>query len=664
MISRAISLCCLLLAVWAAPAVARASSPPAGDELPPWIQQAASAVVPTYPKDVPAVVLHHEQTMSVSPDGRVTTTKTHVVRLLLREGRDYAAASELYLTDSSKVRELKAWLLRPGGQIKRYGKDETADLAAEPNDIYNEYRIKAISARDDAEAGAIFGYQSIVEERALTSQETWFFQGALPTLLSRYTLALPTGWRATDVTFNHPKVMPQVTGSNYTWELRNLPPIEWEPMSPKWTNVAPRLAVSYFPPDAAQAASFKSFANWADVSRWMTELTDAQADSNDALATRAMQLTQGAKTELEKIQAIARYVQSLQYISIDLNVGRGGGYRPRLATQVFAKNYGDCKDKANLMRAMLKVVGIESYLVGIYSGDPGYVREEWATTGQFNHCIIAVKVGDETQAATIVQHAALGRLLIFDATDEHTPVGDLPDHEQGSLALIVAGDKGSLMRMPVTSPEANQLDRLAEVSLDQDGTIKATLRESSVGQSSVQERRLFRQLPRPEYAKLIERWITSGATGAQVSKVEPADNQSDGRFALDVEFTAQRYGQLMQNRLLVFKPAIVSRRESLSLVAPTRRHPVVIESQAYTETVKVSLPAGFDVDELPDAVKLDAAFGSYAALYEVKEGRLHFTRSLKLKATTIPPDQYQTVRGFFERIRAAEQAPVVLARSK
>ncbi|HEX3229671.1 MAG TPA: hypothetical protein VHQ95_11925 [Pyrinomonadaceae bacterium] len=45
-----------------------------------------------------------------------------------------------------------------------------------------------------------------------------------------------------------------------------------------------------------------------------------------------------------------------------------------------------------------------------------------------------------------------------------------------------------------------------------------------------------------------------------------------------------------------------------------------------------------------------------------KDGQLVFTRKLVQKAATIPADQYNSVRSFFEKIRAAEQAPVVLAR--
>ena len=99
------------------------------------------------------------------------------------------------------------------------------------------------------------------------------------------------------------------------------------------------------------------------------------------------------------------------------------------------------------MRAMLR---LRESIVScqIFSGDPTYVREEWPSPQQFNHCIIAVKIGDETQAPTVVRHPGFGRLLIFDPTDDNTPVGDLPDHEQGSLALIIAGDAGALLRMP------------------------------------------------------------------------------------------------------------------------------------------------------------------------------------------------------------------------
>jgi hypothetical protein len=646
-----------LILVLGSPAVA------ASDDAPAWLQQAAALKVPAYDKDVPAIVLLNRRQISVTQDGRISGVTTFAIRILLHEGRDYAIAQQFYESDAGKVRDMHAWLIRPSGQVKRYGKDETLDAIEDSNDVYNESRFKMIDASKDADAGAVFGYQITTEERSVFSQDLFSFQSnRLPTLASSYNLTLPQGWRAISVTFNHEGIEPVVSLSNYTWEMRDIGPIRVEPGSPRVSSLAPRLAVSFFPPADAQSTSLQTYANWAEVSRWVSSLHETQWAADTAITGKVRELTAGAKTELEKIRAIARYVQSIRYISIQIGVSRGGGMRPHTAAEVFAKSYGDCKDKANLMRAMLKVLDIPAYPVAIYSGDPGYVREEWASPFQFNHCIIAIKVSDETQAAAVVTHSKLGRLLIFDATDDDTLLGDLPEHEQGSFALILAGEAGTLMRMPVMPSQANGYERQIEATLAADGSLSARIHEKSLGSWASDYRSTFRHVSPQAYMKIIEGWISSGATAAKISNVDPQDNSIDGRFDLSIDFSATNYGQLMQNRLLVFKPTIVSRREALTLTEAKRMYPVVLQAHAYTEILHLKLPAGFDVDELPDAVKLETAFGSYQTTYDVKNGELIFTRTLAQRAGSIPVDQYPVVRNFFERIRAAEQSPVVLAR--
>ena len=105
-----------------------------GDETPSWVQQAASIKVPTYDKDVAAVVLLSELTINVSSDGKTNETLNYAVRILRREGRDFAYGRVGYLPDSSKVKEFRAWLIRARGETKRYGKDDIVDVAAQLND--------------------------------------------------------------------------------------------------------------------------------------------------------------------------------------------------------------------------------------------------------------------------------------------------------------------------------------------------------------------------------------------------------------------------------------------------------------------------------------------------------------------------------------------------
>ena len=634
----------------------------AGDDAPAWLRAAAASSIPAYSPDIPAVVLADESVVTIDDDGRMTRSDFYAVKVLTREGRDEAVARAVYNTDTEKVKDLRAWLISPSGKVKKYGKGEAMELALVDNDVYNEAKRMIIGASGDAELGSIFGYETVTEDRSVFSQLTWYFQGApLPVLKSRISVSLPRGWTAEALTLNHSRIEPTMSGNTYTWELRDLPPVTHEPLSPPPTAITPWLAINLTPTPEKPAAR-RSFATWGDVSKWLSEISDAQSSADDAITNKAKQITADSKNEMEKLAAVGRFVQGVNYVSIQIGTGRGGGYRPHPATEVFAKSYGDCKDKANLMRSMLKAIGIKSYLVCIYSGDPNHVRMEWPSPHQFNHCIIAVKVSDETQALTVVEHSTLGRLLIFDATDDVTPVGDLPIHEQGSYALIIAGEAGALLKMPVTPPEANMLTRNAEVQLNADGSILATMREQSIGQAAVREQGSFRGLTRTEYNGVIERWIARGATGVLVSKIEPVDERSEGRFSLGVELRAPSYGQLMQGRLLVFRPAIVSRRESLSLTDAARKHPVVLTPNAYAETTKIKLPAGFEVDEMPDAVKLETAFGNYSTSYVVQDGHLMFTRRLVVRAATIPVADYSKVRSFFERIRAAEGSPVVLVR--
>ncbi|MEO6051448.1 MAG: DUF3857 domain-containing protein [Pyrinomonadaceae bacterium] len=632
---------------------------PAGDEsAPAWLQQAARVAVPQYQKDVPAVVLHNEQTVNVNADGLMTITTFYAVRLLTRGGKNWADADALYLKSSSKVNSLRGWLFRANGTTKYYGKDTITDRISDPDDIYDEYRVKIIDASDDADLGMVFGYESVVEERPLFTQDRFAFQGRLPSLFSKYTLKLPAGWRAKGIAFNRPGLEPTVNGSSYPWELRDMDAIPPEPDSLSVSNLAPRLAVNYSAPNSNE----RVYDSWKDVSTWYTDLSAASLTLDDTVAGKARDLTVNAKTDLERIKAVAAFVQGIRYISLDIGIARGGGHRPRPANLVLARGFGDCKDKANLMRTMLKALKIESYLVLIYSGDPTYVRAEWASPGQFNHCIIAIKVGSDTNSPSVITNEKLGRLMIFDATDPYTQVGDLPDHEQGSFALVSAGQDGDLLKMPILPPDANKVEREAEVTLSETGAIDGKIYQKSFGQSASTERARMRNLTAAEYRIDIEKWLSNRVKGGSLTKALPTDLKDDSRFDLHLEFAAPMYAQIMQGRLMMFKPAMVGRLDTFSPVEGKRLTPILIEASSYSESIKIKLPVGFVIDEIPEADKIETAYGKYASKYEVSGGFLLFSRRLVLNRTVVPASGYEDVRNFFGVVRNAEQAPVVLVR--
>ena len=106
----------------------------------------------------------------------------------------------------------------------------------------------------------------------------------------------------------------------------------------------------------------------------------------------------------------------------------------------------------------------------------------------------------------------------------------------------------------------------------------------------------------------------------------------------------------------------VSKNGLRGLKDDTRKYPVVLDAESYTETAQTKLPPNYRVDEVPEGIKLEETFGSYKASFEEKDGILIFSRSLMMRPSTLKPEEYGNVRAFFRKISQTEEAMVVLVR--
>jgi hypothetical protein len=625
----------------------------AADDTPGWLKELSSVTLPSYPAKVNSVVLLDEENTTAAETGRLTTVHRRAIKVLTRQGGDAIFATH-YDTRSGKIRDFRAWMISPGGKVKKYGKDEILDAACAPNDVYNECRARIVSGKRDAEAGSIFGYESTVEDQTFDNQVDFHFQEATPVRLARLLVTVPANWQVKSTSFNGAPVEAAPSGGTYTWQMENLAAIEREHASPGEATLAPWVGVNLLPPGGRRFTGA-----WPEVAKLLTEFNDGQAEPNDAIAAKARSLVEGATTELDKIRAIGRFTQQVNYVSIQVNIAKGGGYRPHPAAQTFQKLYGDCKDKANLTRAMLKAVGITAYPVAIYSGDRTHVQQEWPSLGTFNHAITAVKVGPETKAPAVLEYPKLGRLLFFDPTDPYVAPGFLPDHEQASLALVGAGEAGDLVRVPAGVAVAAERDRQVDAVLAADGAIAGKFVEKARGEALADAVAVYRGHPKADYIRFIERWIGDSIPSSTSSGIEAQDG--NGEFVLKGEFKSTRFAQRPQQRMLIFRAGLL-RHGDFRFTEKTRKYPIVIDTDALSETVRIELPKEFKVDELPPAIHVDSEFGRIDAGWTAESGTLVFHRTLEMRAQTVPAARYGDLRKFLDAVSAAEDAPVVLVR--
>jgi Domain of Unknown Function with PDB structure (DUF3857)/Transglutaminase-like superfamily len=574
----------------------------AADAIPSWVLQSASLVVPSYPAKVDSVVLLNEETVTVDATGKRVMRERGVVKVV-QSGGEKLEATRFYNSKSGRIRDFQGWLIPPGGKPTPYAKNRIVDVAANQGEVYDEYRARMLECGCPT-PGSVFAWEITEEETNIFTQDSFRFQHREPVMTARYSVTLPASWVANGVVFNHAPVEPQISGNSFTWELKDLPWIEQEPHSPSLAALAPRLAVSYYPP-TDNRAGLAGLKDWNAVSSWLSPLVDPPAAPADIVRAKATALTDRAKSDVEKIAILADYVQKTNYVEIALNLTRAGGYTPRPAEVTLATNYGDCKDKATLLRALLKSVNIDSNLLVITSGDRSYVRPEWASPQQFNHAIIAIQVPDSIKMPTVIDQTPVGRLLIFDPTDRITPLGDLPESEQGSYALVVAGAKGALLKMPVLAPDARRIESQVQGGLDADGNLTASMQREYFGQSSTRLRYIEKVQGAEELKKQFEGGMARSIAATTVKKVVTETHPDENRLSVNLDLAADRFGQSMQGRLFILRPGMLTSGGDYTFTTKQRTAPIQLEADYRRDTVKIKLPQGYKLDELPSPAKLE-----------------------------------------------------------
>jgi hypothetical protein len=636
----------------------RTASVVAADEPPDWARKAASAAVPSYPARVTSVMLFHEESLTMDPDGRRTMRERGVIKLL-QTGEEKIEAVRYYNGKSGRIRDFAGWMMPPGGKASVYAKNRILDVAASRDNVYDEYRAKILECGCPA-PGSVFAWEVTEEEKSVFTQDEYSFQRQRPALLSRYVATLPAGWEAKGTIFNHDQLEPQVSGNTYNWELHDLPWIEKEDHSPSYAALAPRLAVSYYPP-AGNPASLRGLRDWAAVSSWLSPMVDPPADVSEPVRARAMQLAANASTEIDRIRSIAAFVQQTNYVEVDLNLTRGGGYTPRRAEDTLIRNYGDCKDKATLMRSLLSAVGIESYLTVITAGDRTYVRPEWASPRQFNHAIVAIHVSDAVTLPSMIPDSPLGRLLLFDPTDPITALGDLPAHEQGSYALVIAGPRGALLKMPVMPAAANKIDSSVDGEIGLDGKLEATIQRQYLGQSSVSLQAVEKLLGKEELKKRFERGFTNAVGATTLKQITTETHPGENRLSVRLDIAAERFGESMQGRLFVVRPGLLANSRDYFFRSRERTTPIQLESDLRSDAIRIKIPAGYKADEIPAGGRIEGAYGSLQVSWAVQDGFILMDQTLQIRQVIAPPSDAK-VRDFFDHVSGAQAAAVILVK--
>jgi hypothetical protein len=635
------------------------------NDAPAWMHTAAARTLPAYDDKTDAVIIYAEDLITVQANGKIHKTERRAVKILRPGGREYAR-QRFYYDSETKINNIHGWTIPAQGKdFEVKDKDLTdSGFGGEGGELMASDGHSKNMELPAADPGNVIGWEVEQDWRPYILQDNWRFQDEIPVREAHYTLQMPPSWEYKAVFVNHPDIAAMTSNNLYSWSTADVPPIREEPAMPPWQGVASRMLISIFPPGATN----QGFESWRQMGDWYTLLTQGRRDVTPEMHSQVVLLTSALQTPLAKMQAIAKFLQAdIRYVAIELGIG---GWQPHAAREVYTKKFGDCKDKATLMSAMLADAGIQSYYVIIHASRGAVGAATPPYVGNFNHAILAIKVPEgvaDSAVPAVYVHPKLGRLLFFDPTDTITPFGYIRGQLQANYAMLVAPDGGELVRLPQLSSANSGIKRTAKLALDSGGKLTGDFAEVRTGDFATRQRVALRYATKDEdKIKPIESLVSASVGTFVFTKATVTNlNDSSQPFGYNYSLVVHDYAKSAGNLLLVRPRVVGSYSSGILEKKEPRKYPIELDSPAqFSDVFDIALPAGFEVDDLPPAVDIDNSFASYHSKTEVKGNVLHYSRVYEVKQVTIPIEQMEDLKKFYRIIAGDERNTAVLKPSE
>jgi tetratricopeptide (TPR) repeat protein/transglutaminase-like putative cysteine protease len=591
-----------------------------------------------------AVTLVDNTYVRVQQSGLSSRFHQMAVKVFTRRGADaFRSFPITYSPSREEVRILRARITKPDGSLVESFGDTNRSLNEPWSGMYYDAQAKMLSFPGLA-PGDLLEIQYRLEDTASDNllSDYWgdlaYVQGITPKLRWQFVVDMPAG---RSLYWNEKTLPPGVSAKHenapdgrvlYRFEEARVSRVTPEPGMPGWSEVATTLHVS-------------TYRSWDDVGRYYWSLIRDQLVPDDSVRRAVEAALKGVdrKDTRAVVRTLYEYVvKNTRYVALEFGIH---GYKPYRVDRVLARRFGDCKDKAALLYAMLGVAGVDSRIVLLRMRQLGNIAPEPASLAVFNHAIVWVPSLD----------------WYLDGTAEFHGATELPPSDRRASILVI--ESGGRSRFTVT-PEARAEDNVTDVELElalRPGGGAEVKGESRVRGSAAPEYRRSYQSAATRRSAFEQGWAQT-FPGLSVDKVSISDpTRLDQDVALDYQLNIPRYAEVGGDTLRFFP--FGSRRGYLETYAglAERRGDLVLDGPSVSRfTFRYRLPKGWSVDGLPPDVSSTGQFGQLTVKYSVEPGVLVCRGELIFSRDRIPAQDYPAFRAFVAQIDQAFSRKVLV----
>jgi hypothetical protein len=623
--------------------------------VPQWGLEANKTRTPDYVKDAAAVILFDEYVETIDAQGRAVEREREAIRILKPQGRQNTCAVSYDI--DQKVNYFRVWTI--AADEKQYmAQDsdftERGDTSVPILLSTNKSRIAHPPAVD---VGATIICESEEVMEPYLQEKVWRIQNGIPVVFQALEVDLPPGRAHTQSWHGYKPVPPvEIAPNHWRWEVKDMPALILRniPSRPEWAALAARMSVQW-----GDAAVEGIDNQWRAIGQWTTTLEADRPVPSPEITAHAQSLIAGAPDFYTKLSRITESIQKdIRYFIVERGIG---GLQANHAVDIFRNRYGDCKDKTTLLISMLRVAGINGYYLPV--DDRRGIVDPESPSLYGNHMITAIEIPADVKdprLMAVVKAKDGKRYLIFDPTNERTPIGNLPSYLQGSYGTLAAGSASQIIAIPVLGPDANGTERKGAFTLTADGTLTGLVDTTHSGPEGAEIRTALKYSDEKERRESLETAISHDVPGVVLNSFQYVQPSAlDKPMEVHYKLTAPQYAHQAGSLLLV-RPRVVG-SHAMPFDDKPRTIPINLAATGHwRDSFDITLPAGYVVDETPDALAVDLDFASYHSAVTTKDNHLHYERDYVVRQVEIPAEKAADFRKLQSAILADEKGTAVL----
>ena len=625
----------------------------AGDDFPPVSAEELKMTTVAEAPGASAVILYRQVDRD---DSQAPTFENNYyrVKILTEEGRKYADIEIPFTREAEEdVVQIKARTIQPDGSIKTFDGQVFDKTLVKAKGL--KYRAKTFTL-PNVQPGSIIEYSYRKYFGYTLYNAHWIVSADLFTKRAKFSMkpydrdpSLGIQWISQGLPPGNPG--PQRKGNDVVrLEAVNIPAFHTEDYMPPEDELKAHVDFIY---TSNRFDSKESEKFWKEVGKYDYDSLENYQVKHKGLEQAVAQIVSPGDSPQDKLQKIYAKVQKLRNTSFEREKTEQENKREKDKTEanvieVLQRGYGSRRQLNQLFLCMAWASGLEAYYVEVPRRDRNFFYPKTMNAKALSQSVVLVKLN--------------GTDVFFDPGSLYTPFGLLPWQVTGMSGLKLDRTGGTWVPIPLPASAESRIERTADLKLTDSGDLEGKLSIKYTGQEALVRRVEERDEDQTQRKKFIEEQVKAYIpAGAELDLTNQPDWTSSNP-PLVAEFNLKVPGWVSVTGHKAFVPVGLFGGSEKHLFDHSERvHPIYFEFPFQKiDDLTIALPTGWKVTSLPPQQNQASKVIGYTMKAESDGTKIHLKRTIDIGLLMVGTDNYQLLRSFFQAVRTADEAQIVL----